>query len=244
MDNLKQVNFQNVDMVAYKAEDKIFVGIKSVCEGLGIDHSSQMKRINRDEILKSCVVKMTIKISGQNREVSFMEIDALPLFLTGITSSMCREEIRSKLKEFKLKAKDVLAAAFIKKNLSPMDELKLHYQVLQTQQEDIKEVKADIKDIRENSPLYTIECKELQSLVRKVGTRELGGHGSAAYNDKSLRTKVYSDLQHELRREFGVNRYEAIKRCQLEKAKEIVKLYKAPTVLKEKIALSNNQIAI
>lgn len=243
MGNLvKEVNFQNINMTACKTDDKVFVGIKSVCEGLGIDHSSQMKRINRDEILKTCVVKMTIEVAGQNREVSFMEIEALPLFLTSITSSMCRKEIRSKLKEFKLKAKDVLAAAFIKKSLSPMEELRLHYQVLETQKEEIQEVKADIKDLKENSPLFNIECEELMDLVKTVGTRTLGGKPSMAYKNKSLRAKIYADIQHELRREFGVRRYKAIKRCQLEKAKEIVSNYKAPLILKDEIELLNNQI--
>lgn len=130
------------------------------------------------------------------------------------------------------------------KILTPQQELKLHYQVLETHEEEIKEVKADIKDIRENSPLYTIECKELQAIVKKVGTRELGGHGSPAYQDKSLRTKVYADIQCQLRREFGVKRYEAIKRCQFEKAKEIIAAYKVPTVLQDQVILLNNQISI
>jgi len=130
------------------------------------------------------------------------------------------------------------------KILTPQQELKLHYQVLETHEEEIKEVKADIKDIRENSPLYTIECKELQAIVKKVGTRELGGHGSPAYQDKSLRTKIYADIQCQLRREFGVKRYEAIKRCQFEKAKQIISSYKVPTVLQDQVTLLNNQISM
>lgn len=116
---LKTVEFNQVSMLACKAkEGQIYVSIRSICEGLGVDNSSQMKRIQREDILNSCVVKMTIELSGQNREVSFMDIDYLPYFLVGIKSSLCREEIRPMLKDFKLKAKDVLADAFIKKNQS------------------------------------------------------------------------------------------------------------------------------
>ncbi|URZ15301.1 ORF6C domain-containing protein [Clostridium felsineum] len=128
------------------------------------------------------------------------------------------------------------------KILTPREELKLHYEVLETHQADIQEVKADIKDLKENSPLFNIECEELQKLVKKIGTKVLGGHDSVSYKDKSLRTKIYADLQSQIRREFGVGSYKAIKRCQLEEAKKIVLGYKAPIVLKDKIDLLNNQI--
>lgn len=58
----------------------------------------------------------------------------------------------------------------------------------------------------------------------------------------SSRGKVYSDIQKQLKREFGVGKYEAIKRSQLEKAKEIISLYKAPLVLEQEITISNDQI--
>lgn len=101
-----------------------------------------------------------------------------------------------------------------------------------------------IDHIENDSPLFTIECKELQSLVRKVGTRVLGGYRSVAYVNKSIRTKVYSDIQHQLKREFGVQRYEAIKRCQLEIANGIVNGYKAPLVLVNEIFLANSQVSM
>lgn len=55
--------------------------------------------------------------------------------------------------------------------------------------------------------LFQIDCKEIQELVRKKGIEILGGYKSVAYNDNSLRGKVYSDIQHQIRREFGVSSY-------------------------------------
>lgn len=101
-----------------------------------------------------------------------------------------------------------------------------------------------VKNIKENSPLYNVECDELQDVVKKIGVRSLGGYGSPAYKDNSLRGKVYRDIQNQLRREFGVKKYKAIKRCQLNKAKEIVSTYAIPTVLKDRVTLANNQIKI
>ena len=98
------------------------------------------------------------------------------------------------------------------------------------------------KELKEGMPLFNVECKELQALVRKKGIEILGGKVSHAYKDNSIRGKVYSDIQHQIKREFGVTRYEAIKRIQLDKAKEIVNGYKAPYVLEYEIKKVNSQI--
>lgn len=127
---------------------------------------------------------------------------------------------------------------------SPLNMFKLGLKVLEEHDQKLKDIKQDIIDIKENSPLYNIECKELQDLVRKVGTKSLGGYKTPAYNNNSLRGKVYSDIQHQLKREFGVNKYEAIKRCQIVKAKEIVQEYNPPTILVDQIRMLNNQVQL
>lgn len=115
-------------------------------------------------------------------------------------------------------------------------------QAIFTIDEKQQKIENRIDNLESNMPLFNVECKELQDLVKKVGTKALGGYKTPAYNDKSLRGKVYSDIHHQLRREFGIGRYEAIKRCQLGTARKIVSEYKAPTVLIDKISLLNNQV--
>lgn len=106
----------------------------------------------------------------------------------------------------------------------------------------VEVLKDDIEGMRDNMPLFNVECKELQALVRKVGIKALGGYKSPAYNDSSLRCRVYQDIQQQLKREFGVTRYEAIKRCQLEKATSIVNNYTIPFILQEVVTEENNQM--
>ncbi|MDU2156539.1 MAG: ORF6C domain-containing protein [Clostridium sp.] len=120
--------------------------------------------------------------------------------------------------------------------------LELQFKYAKEVKEEVQELKEDFHDFKGNSPLFNIECKELQALVRKIGISVLGGKGSIAYKDNSLRGKVYADIQHQLKREFGVTRYEAIKRCQLNKAIDIVSNYKVPLVLGDEIIKLNNQI--
>ena len=127
------------------------------------------------------------------------------------------------------------------KKLSPMELMELQFKALKEQEEKIIQVENKVDKLEEDMPLFQIDCKEIQALVRKKGIEVLGGYRSIAYNNNSLRGKVYSDIQHQIRREFGVVRYEAIKRSQLEMAKEIIINYKVPLVLDNEIKLLNTE---
>lgn len=127
------------------------------------------------------------------------------------------------------------------KKLSPMELMELQFKALKEHEEKIAQVENKVDKLEEDMPLFQIDCKEIQALVRKKGIEALGGYRSIAYNNNSLRGKVYSDIQHQIRREFGVVRYEAIKRSQLEMAKEIIINYKVPLVLENEIKLLNEQ---
>ena len=141
---------------------------------------------------------------------------------------------------------DVLEETYfkIKKTKSPIELLELQFQAIKNQDAEIKAVKEDFEDFKINIPLFGNEQEDLQRAVRSKGTFLLGGRSAAAYNDKSLRQRLYSDLQREIKRQFGVNTYKAIKRSQLDKAKEIVRRYVPPLVIQDEIILLNNQIEI
>ena len=113
---------------------------------------------------------------------------------------------------------------------------------LDLQRQAILEVNDKVEALEKDMPLFKAECDELQDLVHKVGVRCLGGKKSKAYNDASLRGRVYADIQHQLKREFGVNKYAWIKHSQFNKAKEIISNYTLPIVLEDEIALINNQL--
>ena len=130
----------------------------------------------------------------------------------------------------------------VKKPLTTLEQLKLHYLALDEQNKELKQVKADVTDLKNNMPLFNIECKDLQQAVRAKGCEVLGGYGSKAYKSNSIRQKVYIDIQHQLKREFGVSRYEAIKRQYLATAHMIVENYEPPTYLINEIYNANMQI--
>lgn len=129
------------------------------------------------------------------------------------------------------------------KPLTSMELLKLQYKALEEQDQKIEEVKEDLKDFKEYIPLFTVECEEISKAVKRVGTKVLGGHGSRAYNNKSVRAKVYSDIHRQLKREFDVNSYKAIKRKYLSDALDIVDDYNLTIALKEQINMLNEQVS-
>lgn len=130
------------------------------------------------------------------------------------------------------------------KPTSAMEELRLHYKALEEHTQEIQEVKAEVADLKDNMPLFKIDCDEIRSSIQKKATATLGGYKSNAYNDKSTQQKVYSDIYAQLKREFGIDKYAAIKRSQLDIAKQIIQQYKAPTVLVQEIDLLNAQTSM
>jgi hypothetical protein len=54
-----------------------YIAMKPICENIGLDWFSQLKRINRDPILSTCKVVMTLQLPGdaQNRAVVFLPFE-------------------------------------------------------------------------------------------------------------------------------------------------------------------------
>lgn len=136
------------------------------------------------------------------------------------------------------------------KVLSPIEQLRLQYQVLEEHNKKLEVMEKKVNDNEEkitelegNLPLLGIDCEELVKEVKKTGVKYLG-YGTLAYKDKSTRMKVYTDIYGQIKREFGVNSYKALKRIQLSKALEFIKSYKLPTILAEKIAALNSQVSM
>lgn len=111
-------------------------------------------------------------------------------------------------------------------------------------EQDVKTVTEDLKDFKDNAPLFNIECETLQKTLRGKVIKEMGGKNALAYKDKSIRTKMYIDAQNQLKREFDVSSYKAIKRCQLDDALKVIEAYKPPTVYKEVIDAVNRQMLL
>ncbi|MED3484981.1 ORF6C domain-containing protein [Bacillus toyonensis] len=178
----------------------------------------------------------------ENRGRRYPKIDLTEeAFTLVVMSYNTKEAVRLKIKfieEFKRMKQHIQNQQ--KVPTDPMGVLKLTFQALEGHTQEIQEIKSEVKDLRENAPLYAIECDEISKAVRKLGVLLLGGKDSNAYQDISIRRKLYSDIYSQLHREFGVNSYKAIKRHHLDRAIQIInEEYSVPTILDEEIAATN-----
>lgn len=116
----KFVKFNGVDLLAVKGSDnKIYTSVKKICENLGIDLTGQLKKLQSNEFFRGAIEKIAIPSNSGIQDVSCINIDFLPLWLAGIHINKVSETIKPYLLEFQLKAKDILAKAFINPELTP-----------------------------------------------------------------------------------------------------------------------------
>lgn len=195
------------------------------------DLSRMVNLVDEDEKLKR-----TLYVSGQRREMWFVTEDGLYEILMQSRKPIAKKfkkEVKQILKELRLQNSPY---SNLSKELKAILTIDKKQQVIER---NIKQVKTELTDFKQDIPLFAVECDEITRLVRKVGTNALNGKLSNAYKDKSIRSKVYSDIYRQLRREFGVTSYKAIKRRQLEQALQAVENYRLPMVLEEEINLIN-----
>ena len=88
--------------------------------------------------------------------------------------------------------------------------------------EEIHRVDNDLQNFKADMPLLALECQRITRAKNQKVVPLMGGKSAPAYKNKSLMHKVYSDVDAQLRREFGVNTYKAIKRNQCDLAVKII----------------------
>lgn len=125
--------------------------------------------------------------------------------------------------------------------IQSLHEMKEVKQTALEAKEEAQDVRNDFEDFKKDLPLIGDEPEELQEVVRRTGTKALGGKNSPAYEDKKLRARVFQSVWRYVKDQFNVKKYKAIKRKYLSKAIELAESYKAPFHLQEEIDLINNQ---
>ena len=118
---VKDVEFHG-DMLraAQDPDGKVWVGVRWMCKGMGFDNErmkNERKKIQRDIVLFKGVKFYPLGEDRANSNVLCLDLDYVPLWLAkiAITPTMQKEnpELVNKLIDYQLKAKDVLAAAFL-----------------------------------------------------------------------------------------------------------------------------------
>ena len=120
---VKRVPFMGTDLMAAKDESgTIWAGVRWMCDGMGLSKGQrdrQITNINADSVISKGAANLRLPTAGGKQSVLCLKLDFVPLWLAkiNITPAMQAEtpELAERLEAYQLKAKDVLAAAFLPK---------------------------------------------------------------------------------------------------------------------------------
>lgn len=216
-------------------EGKQLVSARELYKGLGLARTKwtpwYTKNIIENEFFKENIdwTKVSLEVTG-NLTTDF----AISIEFAKHIAMMARTEKSHQYRNYFIECE--------KKAKNPFPQLSKELQAIFILDERTQRIEKEIEDIKENSMINNYECEQVQNAVKKKGSGILGGKNSAAYQNRSVRTKVYTDIQFTLKRNFGITSYKALKRKQLDKALQIIEEYKVPVVLEDKINELNNQI--
>lgn len=101
-----------------------------------------------------------------------------------------------------------------------------------------------IDKIELDLPLLPIEADGVSNAVKHRVVEALGGKGSNAYHNKSISRTAFIDAYRNLKRNFNVSSYKAIKRNQYNRAIEIVNGWNPPVFLADEIEACNSQMRL
>lgn len=114
--------FGDTVMAAQDNAGNIWVGVRWICEGLGMTEGHlkrQIANIKKDLTLSRGGSNLILNKGSGEREVFCLKLDYVPLWLAKVnitpTIQAERPELADKLLEYQLKAKDILADAFLPK---------------------------------------------------------------------------------------------------------------------------------
>ncbi len=115
-------------MAAQDESGSIWAGVSYFCKALGMSNvqkDTQVDKIRTDKTLSRGYRKFPVGVFDPNNEVIGIRLDFVPLWLAKITITKRMEndhpELADKLLNYQLKAKDILAAAFLPSSTQAAD---------------------------------------------------------------------------------------------------------------------------
>lgn len=244
---IKRVPFMGTELMAARdADGQIWAGVRWMCDGIGLSEGqtkNERLKIQKDKVLSKGGRNFVLNESGYgNRDVLCLKLDFVPLWLAkiSITPTMEQEtpELAATLMEYQLKAKDVLAAAFIPQAYTTASkELQAIFML------DARTMKHEerITALEDN---MVIDYAQQRTLAAKVNTTvivALGGTDSPAYQDKSVRGKTYSECNRDIQNWFRVNSRNNIPRKRFDDAVDYIERWRPSTNMSMLIRQANRQ---
>lgn len=201
-------------MAAQDKDGNIWAGVNFFCRGLGMSKRQrdfQVEKVKSDKALSRGCTLLRAGVLDPANEAYALRIDFIPIWLSKITITKKMEqetpELADKLLEYQLKAKDILAEAFMpKQNDFPRTtqaQIQLLAQGNVELNQRVDDVEIRIKDLENTMTLDHGQQYFLEKTVNKTVMSALGGKESNAY--KQIGRKVFAECNGNLKAYFKVN---------------------------------------
>ena len=230
-------DFGEIRTVIIKGEP-YFVGIE-VAKALGyaVPKTATAKHVDLEDRLST-----QIEYAGQNRDIVVINESGLYSLIFGSKLESAKKFKRWVTSEVLPSIRKTGQFGQARLPMSIPEQIQLLAQGNVEVNKRIDELDNKLEKAISDLPILGIEENKISNAVRRKGVECLGGKDSTAYKDRSLRQSLYSDLHKQLRREFGVSTYRAIRRNQADTAVEIIRNYKPPLFLADQIEQENAQM--
>lgn len=228
------------ELVFMKKDKPVTTSLK-IAEIFGKEHRNVIRKIEEKKVLFGQLnfEQSSYKNSqGKEQPMYLLDRDFTTYLIMGFTGKKADEWKLKYIKAFNEMEHE------INRPLTTEEKIKVIAQSNVDLNNKIDTVKNDLEDFKQDLPLLGIECQIITRAKNHKVVPLLGGKNSPAYKDGSLRGKVYSDIQREICRQFGVESYKEIKRCQVDKAIDIIKGYELPMALEEQVIDCNAQMSL
>ncbi len=117
MGNTINVDFHGDTLTAIADERGAFIPLQPLVQGMGLDWSSQLKRLKRDPILCGSMVMMTME---SDRQAVCLPLDLVPGFLFRIDASRVGKDHQARVLEYQRSCFRVLADACLRPESPPV----------------------------------------------------------------------------------------------------------------------------
>lgn len=239
---IKRVPFLGAELMAARDESgQIWAGVRWMCDGLGLSKGqmqNERSRIRGDKVLSQGERNLVLPTRGGNQETLCLKLDFVPLWLAKISITPTMEsdnpDLADRLEQYQLRAKDVLAAAFLpavhKEPKTAMELLRLQSQAMF----ELDERVSVLEDKLENQ--MTIDHGQQRELQRAVSRRVLDRAATVipAWALDEQKPKFFASLYRDLKDRFGVPSYRDIRPADYPSAMAYVETWIEPAELRRK----------
>ena len=175
--------------------------------------------------------------SGQSKKEHIIKLD-IAKEMAMLERNVKGKQVRRYFIEVEKRYKEQVA-----RPLSVLEQIQILAKGYMELEQKITGIDKDLQEFKRDMPLLGVECQKIARAKNRKVVPLMGGKDAPAYKDNSLRGKVYRDIDNQLRREFDVDTYKAIKRNQVDIAVGVIEGYQLPMALEERINLLNRQMS-